>query len=86
MVLTVIRQEKEAEEPYCGAVKVHNKRLHSLRDLSSHVECVWDHAEVDICRVVFVIYGPGVEIHSASCYGTHSKVIFSCDTCGRENG
>lgn len=85
-LVSVLKQESEAQEPYCCAVKVHHKCLHGLSDVCSHVECVGDHTEVDICRIIFVIYCPRVEVHSSTCYCTHSKVIFSCDTCRREKG
>lgn len=72
------------QKPYYLAVEVDHKRLHRLSDRSCHKSCVWHHTEVNICRVVLVIYCPGVKAHSSSGGRTHSEVLSSCDACIKE--
>lgn len=62
---------------YLCAVKVNHERLDWLRDLGSDQELVWHHTQIDLCWIVLVVDGPGVEPHglAGSCF--HNSILCS---------
>lgn len=72
------------QNTHCCAVEIYQEGLYRLSNFGRHKKFVWHNTQVDGCRVVFIVYCPGVEPDSPVCGSILGKLIRPNDTWKRK--